>query len=80
MTVLEHYKQHGLAATYKKFPEVNSSTIHYWVQAAKKFKAPKEPTYKPVVIAEKKKPESKKIFVVYSEDPDAIIATLKGIL
>ncbi len=43
-------------------------------------KKKKEPVYRPIVMEEKKKPNSKKIFVVYSEDPEALVATLKGLL
>lgn len=86
--VMAYYNQHGMAETLKKFPNIDKTNIYVWRRneavkiKPKKEKIPKEPTYKQIDITPPPKPAAakKKVLVLYSEDTDQLIATLKGIL
>ena len=65
---------------FKKYPQVTYSTICHWrfaLKEKKQVQEKKEPSYQAVAI---KNPPSKKVFVLYSEDTESLIETLKGIL
>jgi transposase-like protein len=91
--VAEFFDKNGIKSTAEKWPDLSKSTIYSWSLEKKnknkkkkinpdysKVEIPEKPLIKnPPPPPEKKENKNKKIYVVYSEDADAIIDVLKGL-